>query len=212
MERAVGTLGLKGVNLPSNLNGKPLDLTEFEPFWAFAAQMDVPVFIHPHDPAGHNDRSYESEYSLTISLGWPFEIMLTLCRIVFSGLLDRYPDLKIVTHMGGGLPFYWGRLSETYHPSQQPRTIGRILPKPLIDYFSKFYFDTAIGGNASAIKCAYDIFGSSRIVFATDAPWGPETGEFRLKEYQKAIESMQLSPDENRKILCNNAKSFINLD
>ena len=212
MDRAIDTLGLIGVNLPSNLNGKPLDLPEFEAFWAYAAQTGVPVFIHPHDPSGHNDRAYEAEYSLNISLGWPFEIMLTLCRIVFSGLLDRYPDLKIVTHMGGGLPFYWGRLNETYHPAQQARTIGRVLPKPLIDYFSKFYYDIAIGGNAAAIKCAYEIFGGSRIVFATDAPWGPETGEFRLKAYQNAIESLNLSSDENRKILCDNAARLINLN
>jgi len=210
MDRAITTLGFKGVNLPSNLNGKPLDLPEFEAFWAYASQMNAPVFIHPHDPAGQSDRSYEAEYSLTISLGWPFEIMLTLCRIVFSGLLDRYPNLKIVTHMGGGIPFYWGRLNETYHPEQQSRTIGRVLPRPLIDYFSRFYYDTAIGGNASAIKCAYEIFGSSQIIFATDAPWGPDTGEFRLKKYQKAIESLKLSSEDNQRIFCDNAKSLLN--
>jgi aminocarboxymuconate-semialdehyde decarboxylase len=212
MDRAIDALGLLGVNLPSNLNGKPIDLPEFESFWAYAAKKNIPVFIHPHDPAGCSDRSYEAEYSLNISIGWPFEIMLALCRIVFSGLLDRYPELKIVTHMGGGLPFFWGRLNETYHPSQQARTIGRVLPKPLIEYFSKFYYDIAIGGNAAAIRCACDIFGSSSIIFATDAPWGPETGEFRLKAYQKAIESLQLTPDDERKIFCDNAKSLIDMD
>ncbi len=172
-ERAIKTLGLKAVAIPSHVNGgKPIDLPEYEPFWAACAQTGIPVYIHPGNTVGSTDRSYEAEYDLMHNFGWPFETELMLSRLVFSGIMERYPTLKIVSHhLGGGIPFFWGRINETYNPQNQQRTIGRVLPKPLYDYFSLFYYDTAVGGNASAIKCAYDIFGADRIVFATDAPW-----------------------------------------
>ncbi len=176
LERAINNLGLKAISVPSNLKGKPIDLPEYEPFWAACAQMGVPVYIHPDNSAGHKDRSYEAEYDLMHNFGWPFETELMLSRLVFSGIMERYPALKIVSHhLGGGIPFFWGRINETYNPQNQQRTIGKVLPKPLYDYFSLFYYDTAVGGNASAIKCAYDIFGADRIVFATDSPWARET-------------------------------------
>ena len=212
MERAVNGLGLKAISIHSNLNGKPIDLPEFEPFWAHAAQMGVPVYIHPGDPAGHKDRSYEAEYDMLHNFGWPFETILMLARLVFSGIMERYPELKVVSHhLGGGTPFFWGRINETYTPATQDRTIGRVLPKPLFDYYSLFYYDTAVGGNGSAIKCAYDIFGANQIVFATDAPWGPGTGEIRLMEYPKVIRSLGFSEEENRKIFADNARRILNL-
>ncbi len=206
MERAIDTLGLKAVNLSSNINGKALDLPEFEPFWAQAAEMGVPVYIHPNNPAGHTDRAYEAEYDLTHNFGWPFETMLTLSRLVFSGIMEHYPTLKIVSHhLGGGIPFFWGRTNETYDPANQQRLIGQALPKPMFDYFSCFYYDTAVGGSAPAIRCAYEVFGADQLLFATDAPWGPGTGESRLADYPKVIESLGLSEAENRKIFADNA-------
>ncbi len=212
MERAINSLGLKAISLPSNLQGKPLDLPEFEAFWSQAAEMGVPVYIHPRDPAGRTDRSYEAEYDLTHNFGWPFETMLVLSRFVFSGLMERYPTLKIVSHhLGGGIPFFWGRINETYDPPSQQRNIGRVLPKPLFDYFSLFYYDTAVGGSAAAIRCAYEVFGADQLVFATDAPWGPGTGEGRLATYPDVIRSLGLPEADNRKIFADNARRILNL-
>ena len=212
MERAIKSLGLKAVSLPSNINGKPLDLPEFEPFWAQAAGMGVPVYIHPADPAGNNDRRYEAEYDMIHNFGWPFETTLILSRLVFSGIMERYPNLKIVSHhLGGMVPFFWGRINETYNPADQQRTIGRVLPEPLFTYFSRFYYDTAVGGSASAIRCAYEVFGANQLVFATDNPHGPGTGEIRLATYPGVIRSLGLSEVENKKIFEDNARSILNL-
>jgi len=113
------------------------------------------------------------------------------------------------------IPFYWGRTLETYEPENQRRNYGgqvEVLPRPLFDYFSRFYYDTAVGGSAPAIRCAYEVFGADQLIFATDAPWGPGSGEFRLAEYPKVIESLGLPEEDKKKILADNARRMLNLD
>jgi aminocarboxymuconate-semialdehyde decarboxylase len=144
--------------------------------------------------------------------------MLALSRLVFSGIMERYPTLKIVGHhLGGGIPFFWGRTNETYDLTNVTHTaeneaIGRVLSKPLFDYFSRFYYDTAIGGSASAIRCAYEVFGADQLLFATDAPNGPGSGEVRLATYPHVIKSLGLPELDNRKIFADNARRMLNLE
>jgi len=115
MTRAIKSLGLKAITIPSHIKGQPLDTPEFEPFWAQAAELDVPVYIHPSSPAQHRDRIYEGEYDLSHVFGLELETVLMLSRLVFSGIMKRYPTLKVVGHhLGGGLPFWMGRVNETY--------------------------------------------------------------------------------------------------
>jgi len=203
------------MNLPTNIAGKPLDSPEFEPFWAQASAMDIPVFTHPQDPVG---RSYETDYWLLTTLGWPYDTSLMLCRLVFSGVMERYPNLKIVSHhLGGGMvPFFWGRINEVYdragtvdglHPSED--LIGN-LPRPLFDYFSRFYYDTAVLGVPS-LKCTYEIFGADRMVYATDAPFGPERGERRMRDYPGQIREMGLPEAETEKIFSGNIRKILKI-
>jgi aminocarboxymuconate-semialdehyde decarboxylase len=213
MERAIKGLGLKAINISTHLRGKPIDLPEFEPFWAQAAEMNVPVYIHPLDPVNPSGRPYESDYGLAYNFGWPFETALALSRLVFSGIMEKYPALTIVGHhLGGGIPFAWGRISETYVPDRQKKFLGRVLPKPVFDYFSKFYYDTVVGESAPSIRCAYEVFGPDRIVFATDAPFGPGTGECRLANYPAVIRSLGFSDADNEKIFGGNIRRILNLE
>ena len=214
MERAVRSLGLRGITVPSHVEGRPLDSPEFEAIWALAAEMNVPVYIHPQHAASSVGRPYEADYDLSHNLGWPFETSLMLSRLVFSGVMERHPTLKIVSHhLGGGMiPFFWGRILETYAPEKQKKLIGRVMPKPLFDYFSLFYYDTAVGGSAAAIRCAYDVFGADRLIFATDAPYGPKGGEGRLETYAGVVRSLGLSQAETEKIFSGNAKRMLNLE
>ncbi|MFC1917082.1 amidohydrolase family protein [Chloroflexota bacterium] len=227
MERAINNLGMKAVAVSTNLQGKPIDLPEYEPFWAHAEAMDVAVFIHPADAPTNVGRPYEDEYDLMHNFGWPFESMLTLSRLVFSGIMERYPKLKVVGHhLGGGIPFFFGRTMETYtaatnvnwkEPSDKSheqllKKIGHDLSKPMYDYFAQFYYDTAIGGSAPAIKCAYDVFGVDRLIFATDAPFGPGTGEERMASYPDVVRSVGLTDEENQKIFADNARKMLNMD
>jgi uncharacterized protein len=213
MERAISNLGLKALYLSSTINGKPLDLPEFEPFWAAVNELNIPVFIHPYRPIGCVEHKYEADYDFPHNFGFLFETTLVMSRLVFSGILDRYSNLKIVVHhLGGMIPFFWGRISETYEPSDQQRRIGKVMPKPLYDYFSRFYYDTAVGGSAAAIRCAYEVFGADQIIFATDCPNGPDKGEGRLASYPGVIKSLGLTEVENRKIFEGNARKILKIN
>ncbi|MFC2044627.1 amidohydrolase family protein [Chloroflexota bacterium] len=212
MERAIKTLGLKGITVPSNFKGRPLHIKELEPLWSQAEAMNVPIYIHPNYPVRTKDRGYEADYNMKHNFGYPFETELALSELVFSGVMERYPALKIISHhLGGGIPFFLGRTNETYEPSAQQRRIGRVMPKPLYDYFSLFYYDTAVGGSAPATRCAYEVFGADKLIFASDAPNGPQHGEYRLANYPKVIKSLNLSEHETNKILANNARKILNL-
>jgi aminocarboxymuconate-semialdehyde decarboxylase len=213
MERVVKRLGLKAVAIPSNIRGKAVD--EFEPFWAMAEELDVPVYIHPMDPVSTQGRPYEGQYDLIHNLGWPFETTLMLNRLVFSGIMERYPKLKVVSHhMGGMVPFFLGRTEETYERGNQKDFYGGAvlnLEKPVGEYFRMFYYDTAIGGSGPAVRCAYESLGPNCIVFATDSPWGPGTGEFRLRDYPKMIKALHLPEKDEGKIFYENAQRMLGL-
>ncbi len=211
MERAIKTLGLKGICIQSNANGKGPDT--FEEFWKTAVELDIPVYIHPQDPVARTDRTYEAEWDLIHNFGWPYETVLILSRLVFSGMMERYPTLKIVSHhLGGGMvPFYMGRINETYARERQKDLFGQTLPKPLIEYYSLFYYDTAVGGSAAAVKCAYEVFGSKRMIFATDFPFGPNGGLGRLEKYPDVVRSLGLSNSENRAIFEGNIRKALKL-
>ena len=221
MERAINTLGLKAFFTLSNINGEPLDA--FEPFLAQAAEMNIPVYFHPMDPASGAGRSYEAEYGLIHDFGWPYETTLILSRLVFSGIMERYPTLKVMSHhLGGGfIPFFMGRSAET-HSKENPENFGvkrgagfaegggSVHGRPF-DYFKRFYWDTAVGGSAPAIRCTYEVFGADPILFGTDYPMMMD-GDYRLREYPKVIESLGLPEEDKKKILADNARKMLNLD
>ncbi len=211
MERAIKELGLKGFSVMTNIKGKPLDAPEFRPFWARAEELGAVIFIHPLDLSGNYYPPYETEYDLALVFGWPFETTLTLSRLVFSGVMEEYPNLKIVSHhLGGMIPFYWGRIEECYAPEFAARTKVN-LKRPLKEYFSRFYYDTAVGNNPGAIRCTYELFGVERLVFATDAPFGPASGDERLRTYPGIINSLGLSQNDSAKILSGNARRILGM-
>ncbi len=211
LERAVKVLGLKALNLPTTLAGKPLDLPEYEPFWTAVEEMNVPVYLHPLEQPG---RSYEKLYDLPHTFGWPYETTIALARMVFTGLMERHPQLKIVSHhLGGGMiPFFMGRIVESNDPSGSTEHDIASLPKPLIEYFRLFYYDTAVGGSTAALRCCYETFGAGQMVFATDAPHGPQKGLYRLQTYPDLVRSAGLPEEDREKILSGNARRILGLE
>lgn len=216
LRRCVNDLGLKGFELPSHSRGKPLD--SFPEFWDEASRLSVPVYIHPVDPITSAGRPYEDDFDLTHVFGWPFESTLAVARLVMSGTMSRHPNLNVlVHHLGAMVPFFEGRINESYRekiallrPEQRFDEVKSEKEKPM-DHFRKFHIDTAIGGSTSAIKCGAEVFGISKIVFATDYPFGPDQGRGRLATYPAAVRLAGFSKDELDHIFNENAMKMLKL-
>ncbi len=219
MDRAIGTLGARGIEIKTNVNGRPLDDPEFFPIFERATNHHrVPIWMHPHRPAAMTDYASEpkSRYEIWQVMGWPYETTAAMARIVFSGMLDRLPEMRIITHhCGGMLPFFSGR-AETLWAQLGSRTtdedytgILKGLKKPFMDYFKMFYGDTVLGGSTSALRCGLDFFGADHVVFASDCPFDPEGGPMFIREGIRSIEELGLPEDVKRKIYAENAMRLL---
>jgi len=213
MREAVDELGLKGFQVNSNIRGVPLDSERFTSIFDTAARLDVPILIHPTFPISYKGREYEQEYDLAQALGWPFETSIAVARLVLSGLLEKYPDLKIVTHhLGGMIPYFIGRLEYRYYWRNDPlKTQGWKITRPPSQLFKKIHADTAIGGNKAAMRLAYEFFGSEKIVFGTDYPFGPEQGEVFIQQAIDVVVQECIPEDDRKKIFEENARRLLKI-
>jgi aminocarboxymuconate-semialdehyde decarboxylase len=221
MDRAIVRLGARGVQILTSVNGRPLDEPEFFPvFERVTRKHDLPIWMHPARPATRADYVNEpkSRYEIWQVLGWPFETSVAMARIVFSGLFERLPGMRIVTHhCGGMIPYFAGR-AETLWAQLGSRTadenyeelLKRMTKQP-IEYFRMFYGDTVLGGSASALRCGLDFFGADRVVFASDCPFDPEGGPMYIREGIRSIEDLKLSAATRRKIYSDNALKLLRL-
>jgi aminocarboxymuconate-semialdehyde decarboxylase len=141
-----------------------------------------------------------------------------MARIVFSGLFDRLPGMRVITHhCGAMIPFFAGR-AETLWAQLGSRTadenyeelLKRMARKP-IEYFRMFYADTVLGGSASALRCGLDFFGADKVVFASDCPFDPEGGPMYIREGIRSIEDLKLPAAAKRKIYSGNALKLLRL-
>jgi predicted TIM-barrel fold metal-dependent hydrolase len=207
IDYAIDVLGARGIQVFTNVNGIPLDDARFEPIFAEMARRDLPIWMHPTRSAKSTDYATESESRFEIwwALGWPYETSVAMARMVFSGLFDRYPGLKVITHhMGAMIPFLEGRIrlgwadqfgSRTDDPSYQ--TIVANLKREPVEYFRGFYADTALSGSAIGTRCGLDFFGAEHVVFASDCPFDPEGGPLYIREMIRVIDELDIS-DEDR--------------
>jgi predicted TIM-barrel fold metal-dependent hydrolase len=217
-DRAIQDLGFNGIYVHSNINGKPLDSPEFLPLWEKMAKYDLPVYIHPWRPPEFADYSTEklSKYNIAGNFGWPYETTVAMTRFVFSGILDKYPNLKIVTHHCGGMvSFYAGRIYQHYGLQFKPA--GSKLPlnsltKTPLEYYKMFYNDTAIHGNTPALMLAYDFWGPDKLVFGADMPlgdyyWGVRSYHATIN----AINAMTITDGDKQKIFFDNALKLLRI-
>jgi predicted TIM-barrel fold metal-dependent hydrolase len=215
-DRAITDLGLKGVLIYTPINDKPLDAPEFIPLYEKLYQYDLPILIHPMRNPDYPDYKTEdaSKYRVYNTFGWPYETTVAMTRIVFSGLLEKYPNLKFVTHHCGGMvPYLVERIKQFYDLGMRRGEIDRtVLTKAPIDYYKMFYNDTAIYGNMPALMCAHAFFGADHLLFAVDFPLGDM--EFGMKNYSQtisAIDEMDISDEDRKKIYGDNAKRLYRL-
>ena len=221
MDRAIGKLGARGVQICTSVNGRPLDEPEFFPVFERATlKHDLPIWMHPARPATRADyvNEQKSKFEIWQVLGWPYETSVAMARIVFSGLFERLPGMRVITHhCGAMIPYFAGR-AETLWAQLGSRTadenyeelLKRMTRKP-IEYFRMFYADTVLGGSASALRCGLDFFGADKVVFASDCPFDPEGGPMYIREGIRSIEDLKLSAADKRKIYSGNALKLLRL-
>ena len=127
------------------------------------------------------------------NLGWPYETATFMTRMVFSGILEKFPNLKIITHhCGGMIPFLERRMEGSYDHAVILRgaKYTKDLSKPHMDYFKMFYYDTAINGNAPGLMCAHAFCGTDHMLFATDVPFDNEYGERFTRQTIEAVDQI----------------------
>ncbi len=216
IDRAIKYLKLKGIQIYTPINDKPLDSSEFLPIFEKMSEYDLPIWIHPRRAQTYPDyrTEIESKYRVFSVFGWPYETTIAMVRIVFSGIFERYPNLKFITHhCGGMIPYFKERIIGSYERifDHLKDDLRKGLKKHHIEYFKMFYNDTAINGNTSALMCAYDFFGADHLLFGTDMPFDTEYGERNTRQIINAIEKMTINEHERRMIFEENAKRILHL-
>jgi aminocarboxymuconate-semialdehyde decarboxylase len=216
-DRAIQQLGCCGVEIFTDICGKPLDRPEFFPLYQKMQDYDLPILLHPRRTNTTADYADEerSKFLIYTNFGWPFETAKAMARLAFGGVLERFPKLKIVTHHAGGLvPFFSKRIELSWEFNRQLmgyQDDGQSLSKPPIDYYKQFYCDTAVQGNTPALMCALDFFGADHMMFATDSPYDNELGVRVYRETIPAVEAMAISNADKDKIYEGNARRLFRL-
>jgi uncharacterized protein len=219
IDRALDALGATGVQMFSNVAGRPLDAPEFQPLFARLAERRLPIWLHPARPAlADYAGEPRSKYDLWWAFGWPYDTTLAMGRLVFSGLFDRHPALVVITHhMGAMVPFCAGRvgggldqLGTRSDDAEDAAALGWLRRRP-IDYFKMFYGDTALFGAWHAMESGLAFFGADHILFGTDMPFDPERGPGFIRDTIAAMDRMRASDAEKAAIYEGNARRLLRL-
>jgi aminocarboxymuconate-semialdehyde decarboxylase len=220
IDRAVRDLGAKGVQLFTNVAGKPLSAPEFRPIFRLMAAHDLPVWVHPMRGPQFSDYASEqtSQNEIWFMFGWPYETTACVTRLIYSRLFDELPQLKIITHhMGGMIPYYCGKITLGFRqiffgaPDRNPMAEECGLKKPPIDYFRQLYADTALNGEIAPTRCGHAFFGTGRCLFATDAPFDSEQGRGLIASTIRAVEALEISAAERAQIFSGNTRHLLRL-
>jgi aminocarboxymuconate-semialdehyde decarboxylase len=217
LERCVRELGLPGAQIGTHVDANPhfgridtlnLDNASLQPVWSAAEELDAAMFVHPWDMLGsHRMR----KYWLPWLVGMPAESSLAICSMIFGGVFERFPRLRVAfAHGGGSFPFTVGRVDHAFHV--RPDVVAaenRTSPRHYLAHDgvpARFYVDSLVH-DADALRLLLKLFGAERIAFGSDYP-------FSLGETHpgKLIESMKLSDKEKAQLLSGTVRKFLGLN
>lgn len=164
LERVVKTLGFKGVQILTNVAGREISEPAYAPFWKKAEELGALVVIHPNGFT-HGERFKRFYFNNVI--GNPLETTIALHNLIFDGVLERHPNLKILAvHGGGYLGAYWGRIDHVWGA----RSDAHSVPKPPTEYLKKIYFDTVVFSHKQ-LATLVETYGADHVVMGTDYPF-----------------------------------------
>ena len=215
-ERAIKQLGFKGIQIHTRVLGKPLSSEELMPLYELMVKFDLPIWVHPMRSSNQPDYLTETvSYNQIFSIfGWPYDTTVAMTRLIFAGIFEKFPTLKLITHHCGGMvPYFADRLIIHYDNGLERLGTKHFpgLKKHPVDYFRMFYADTALNGNPSALKCGLEFFGEDHLLFGTDAPYDIENGGVSIRGTVNAIEAMGVSESVRNKIYEGNARRLLRL-
>lgn len=201
LERCIRDLGLKGVEILTNVNGVEISDRSYESFWQKAEALGALVMIHPN---GFTEGRRFQDYYFSNVIGNPLETTVALHYLIFNGVLERMPDLKILAvHGGGYLPAYSGRIDHAWG-ARKDSNAG--LPKPPTDYLRKVYFDSVVF-TPHQLEYLANVFGPENIVMGTDYPY--DMADYDPVEHVLSVSSF--SPEISSKIAGLNALKLLGL-
>ena len=240
IDRTINELGFKGVLLHTPIfvfdesrpvemgldyeNMKPIDSPEFLPIYESMSRHNLPIWIHPVGQGGVPLYKGEErgKYGLAHIFGWPIESAVAMSRIVCSGILKKYPNLRFVIHHCGSsiVPALAGRIDNEFEKLEvagrlkwdQPGQENPFKSKRAIDYFKMFYGDTGLYGGVAELDMGHKFFGAEHILFGTDYPYDTVNGDKFIKKTIAAVHDMQVSDHEKYLIFEGNAKRILRLD
>jgi aminocarboxymuconate-semialdehyde decarboxylase len=197
----MGQLGMRGAMVFSNVNGTPLYDARFTRLYEVANEHDAVLYIHPTNPISVEAMQ---EYWLMPLVGFLFDTTLAAAGLVFSGVVEKFPDIRwVLGHLGGGIPYLAERLDRGYQAFPECRANIAQLPS---EYLKKFYYDTA-NFDPNAIELAIKFAGPDRILAGSDYPHMIGSIEKMLS----SIDSLRESKDVKRRILGGNAAQLLGL-
>ncbi len=190
--------GLKGVEIGTHVNGVYPGDERFRTFWEACEALDVFVFIHPVEGGG---RAELQKYYMWNVIGNPMETTVAAGHLILSGVMEAYPNLKVMlAHGGGALPYLHGRLDRGF--KQRPE-INKVIKKPPTEYLKQFYFDT-ITHDADVLRSLVDLVGADRMMLGSDYPF-----DMGNENPTDLVRSANLGDENERKILGGNAKQLL---
>ena len=201
LERAAKKLGLRGVEIGSHVSQRELGDEAFWPIYKALEDLDMPIFIHPHHVAGL-DRLLN--FYLNNLIGNPLDTTIAAANLIFSGVLEKYPRLKIIlAHAGGQFPYIIGRMEHGYQV--RPECQEKVHKSPMA-VFKNFYFDI-ITHNPDALRYLISLAGSDHVLLGSDYPY--DMGD--LNPVQTVSQLSGIKVKDRQKILRENAIALFGL-
>ncbi len=210
LKRAVESLGFKGVIIRSQAKGLSMDAKELYPFYELVSSLNTILFIHPSSSQSGMD-ILRAPYELYRNIGRELDLIVATTRIILSGVLDDFPNLKLViSHKGGGIAALKERILYWFDPPGiHPGTRNR---KSFDEYLNRIYFDLAgHHGGMNSVKCALTTIQPTRLVFATDYPQEFSGDPLSIKTFIKNIKKLEIDEGSKNAILGDNARRLLGL-
>jgi aminocarboxymuconate-semialdehyde decarboxylase len=165
LDRCRKELGFPGIEVSTHVEGEELSSPRLAPFWEAVEDLGAVVFIHP---TGFTQPDRFTDHYFFNTIGHPLESTICVGRLIFDGVMERHPELKIVVAHGGGfLPAYAGRFDHAYHAREDVRSP---IPRPPSEYLSRFYFDTMVF-EPDQLGFLISKYGADHILLGTDYPY-----------------------------------------